>query len=230
MKTLRRIFKRSTKAALRCRDGFLLRLVRLVQLVRPITARLGALVPPPLPALSILCIWAAIPCLALGQLGAGVLVAWLGIFLDLMAGKLAWPTLDLRAFIGKGEHWSSLPALGLWYLALGWHCSGGNLLKGTSIDLATWVLIGAFVLDKALCAIFHQRHQQELREYRPVDAAFHLIAAQRNISLFQLSAGVLLDQVHLALVLISGWMICTLLFHAGRWLWVEVEEQLAQVS
>ena len=53
--------------------------------------------------------------------------------------------------------------------------------------------------------------------------SFHLIAARRNVSLLQLSVGALLDQAPLALVMMAAWMVCTLLFHAGRWLWVEIE-------
>ena len=191
-------------------------------LVRWITRQLSrtSLAPNLFTALSIAAIWAAVPCFAAGELGLGVLVAWLGVILDSVDGKLARLTL----------HLSAMPALGLWYLGLGWHCSGGNLFKDTPLALATWVLVGAFVLDKVVSGTFKKRQRKEIFDYRPVDAAFHLIAARRNISLLQLSVGVALDQAHLALVLMSAWMVCTLLFHAGRWLWVELEERQVQVQ
>jgi phosphatidylglycerophosphate synthase len=195
-------------------------------LVRWITRQLSrtTLSPNLFTALSILAIWAAVPCIALGQLGAGVLLAWVGVILDSVDGKLARLTLHLSEAMGVLEHLSATPGLGLWYLALGWHCSGGDLWGGTPLALATWALVGAFVLDKLVSTAFKQRHRRELFDYRPLDAAFHLIAARRNVSLLQLSVGVLLDQPHIALVSMAAWMVCTLLFHTGRWLWVEIEK------
>lgn len=195
-------------------------------LVRWITRQLSrtSLTPNLFTALSILAIWAAVPCFALGQLGAGVLLAWLGVILDSVDGKLARLILHLSEAMGTLEHLSAMPALGLWYLALGWHCSGGELLRDTPMALATWALVGSFVLDKIVSSAFKKRHRREIFDYRPVDAAFHLIAARRNVSLLQLSVGALLDQPHIALVSMAAWMVCTLCFHAGRWLWVEVEK------
>lgn len=178
-------------------------------------------------ALSILGIWAAVPCFASGHLGLGVLCAWAGVILDSVDGKLARLTLHLSETMGTLEHLSAMPGLGLWFVALGWHCTGGELLRETPLALATWALVGAFVLDKVVSATFKKRHRRELFDYRPLDAAFHLIAARRNVSLLQLSAGALLGEPYLALVLMAAWMVFTLAFHAGRWLWVEAETRLA---
>jgi phosphatidylglycerophosphate synthase len=201
-------------------------------LVRWLTRHLSRTSLPPnlFTALSILAIWAAVPCFALGQLGAGLLLAWLGVILDSVDGKLARLTLHLSETMGALEHLSATPGLGLWYLALGWHCTGGELLGDTPLALATWALVSAFVLDKIVSAAFKQRHRRELFDYRPLDAAFHLVAARRNVSLLQLSAGALVDQPHIALVSMAAWMVCTLCFHAGRWLWIETERLLAGPS
>ncbi|MCC7263809.1 MAG: CDP-alcohol phosphatidyltransferase family protein [Candidatus Latescibacteria bacterium] len=198
-------------------------------LVRWLTRQLSrtSLSPNLFTALSILAIWAAVPCFALGQLGLGVLCAWAGVILDSVDGKLARLTLHLSEAMGALEHLSAMPGLGLWFVALGWHCTGGELLRETPLALATWTLVGAFVLDKVVSATFKKRHRREIFDYRPLDAAFHLVAARRNVSLLQLSAGVLLGEPHLALVLMAAWMVFTLAFHAGRWLWVEVEQRPA---
>jgi phosphatidylglycerophosphate synthase len=201
-------------------------------LVRWITRQLSRTALPPnlFTALSILAVWAAVPCFALGELGPGVLLAWLGVILDSVDGKLARLTLHLSEAMGRLEHLSAAPGLAAWYLALGWHCTGGALWQDTPMALATWVLVGAFALDKVVSAGFRQRRGREIFDYRPLDAAFHLVAARRNVSLLQLSAGALLDQPHVALVSVAGWMVFTLCFHAGRWAWVEVEKQLAEPS
>ncbi len=201
-------------------------------LVRWTTRQLSRTSLPPnlFTALSILAIWAAVPCFALGQLGAGVLCAWVGVVLDSVDGKLARLTLHLSEAMGKLEHLSATPGLGLWFLALGWHCTGGELLQDAPLALATWALVGAFVLDKVVSATFKQRQRRELFDYRPLDAAFHLVAARRNVSLLQLSVGVVLELQQLALVLMAVWMVCTLAFHAGRWVWIELESRLSATS
>ncbi len=196
-------------------------------LVRWITRHLSRTALPPdlFTLLSLAGIWGAIPLLALGHLGAGAVVAWLGVILDSVDGKLARLTLHLNEGMGRLEHLAAMPGLGLWYAALGWHCTAGALLDWGPMALATWGLLAAFVADKAVSGAFKARHGRELFDYRPMDAAFHLVASRRNISLLLLSGGALLDQARLALALMAGWMGFTLLFHGGRWLWVEIEKK-----
>lgn len=172
---------------------------------------------------SIIGIWAAVPCFALGYIGWGLAAAWSGVILDSIDGKLARLTLHLSDAMGAFEHIAAMPGLGMWYFALGWFFSGGQLVDGSSLSLTTWSLVGAFLADKMLSGLFKKVSGREIFDYRPLDAAFHLIASRRNISLAILSLGALLDRVEQAFVLMALWMGITFVFHALRFAWAARE-------
>ena len=193
-------------------------------LVRWITRQLSATTLPPnlFTLLSVVCIWGAVPCFVLGHLGWGVLVAWCGVLLDSVDGKLARLTLQLSDAMGAFEHIAAMPGLGLWYAALGWHFSAGALFTTHPMALATWALLGVFLLDKIATGSFKKLYGRELFDYAPVDAAFHLIAGRRNTSLLLLTLGLVFDRAAESFALIGLWTAFTLLFHLGRFAWVAV--------
>ena len=178
--------------------------------------------------LSILSIWATVPCFAFGYLKTGVLVAWFGVILDSVDGKLARLSLHLSEAMGNIEHLAAAPGLGMWYVALGWHFSSGHLFSETPLALTTWLLVGAFLADKIASGGFKALYEKELFDYRPVDAAFHLFACRRNISLLILSAGVAGNSEAQAFALVALWMVSTLLFHLIRFAWIAVAEVRAR--
>ena len=169
--------------------------------------------------LSILCIWAAVPCFAFGFLGAGALVAWAGVILDSVDGKLARLRLHLNARMGAVEHLLAAPGLGLWYLAWGWHLSAGKLLGGEPEALWTWAAVAAYALDKMVSGGFKACYGRELFDYRPVDAVFHLFAARRNVTLLIMTAGAAAGREREAFVVLALWTLATLFFHALRFAW-----------
>lgn len=191
-------------------------------LVRWITRQLSetALTPNLFTVLSILSIWGAIPCFASGHFGWGVLVAWLGVILDSVDGKLARLRLHLSDVMGEIEHIAAMPGLGLWYMSMGWYLTGGELASAQGIALATWVLIAAFLLDKIASGGFKALYGKELFDYQRLDAAFHLIAARRNISLSMLTLGTLTGHLEAAFVATAGWTVATLVFHLLRFIWI----------
>ena len=172
--------------------------------------------------LSMLCIWSAVPCFALGHLGWGALVAWCGVLLDSVDGKLARLTLQLSDAMGALEHLAAMPGLGLWYLALGWHFSSGELWSTQNMAAMTWVLLGAFLLDKIATGSFKSLYNRELFDYAPVDAVFHLIAGRRNMSLLLLTLGLAGGLAPESFVLIGLWTVFTLCFHLSRFAWIAV--------
>ena len=56
--------------------------------------------------------------------------------------------------MGDFEHVAAMPGLGLWFLATGWHLSGGQLFAGDSIALGTWSLMALFLADKISSGLF----------------------------------------------------------------------------
>ena len=179
-----------------------------------------SLAPNLLTVMSLLCIWAAVPCFGCGFLGAGALVAWAGVILDSVDGKLARLRLHLSARMGPVEHILAAPGLGLWYIAWGWHLSAGELLAGGAEAVMTWTAVAAFVLDKIVSGGFRMRYGREIFDYRPLDAAFHLIAARRNVTLLIMTAGAASGREGEAFQAIAVWTLATLLFHASRFAWV----------
>ncbi|MDA0333945.1 MAG: CDP-alcohol phosphatidyltransferase family protein [bacterium] len=172
--------------------------------------------------LSIVSVWAAIPCFATGQLGWGVLSAWLGVILDSVDGKLARLTINLSDAMGRLEHAAAMPGLGLWFVALGWHLTDGRLLSGNPMSVACWVLVGTFLADKILTGAFRRVFGYELFDARPLDAAFHLLAARRNIHLLLLTVGVVLARVAPAYEWMAAGMVASFTFHAVRFAWIAV--------
>ena len=193
-------------------------------LVRWITRRLSAteLTPNLFTVLSILSIWGAIPLFANGWFGVGALVAWAGVILDSVDGKLARLRLHLSDTMGDIEHIAAMPGLGLWYVAVGWHLSGGELVGGSSAALITWMLVICFLLDKIVTGGFKSLYGKELFDYRYLDAVFHLVAARRNVSLFLLTLGAPGGNwgVERAFEAMAGWTVATLLFHVARFVWI----------
>jgi hypothetical protein len=191
-------------------------------LVRWITRLLSrtALTPNLFTLLSVAAVWGAVPCFALGHLGWGAAVAWTGVILDSVDGKLARLTLHLSDAMGDFEHLAAMPGLGLWLLALGWHLSGGHLLTPSPEAIACWVLLSTFLVDKGTSGLFRALVGRELFDYRPVDAAFHLVAARRNIHLAVLTVALPFGAARGAYLAMAAWMAATLAFHLGRFAWV----------
>jgi hypothetical protein len=170
--------------------------------------------------LSVFSIWGAVPCFAVGHFGAGVLVAWVGVILDSVDGKLARLRLHLSDAMGAFEHIAAMPGLGLWYAATGWHLTEGKLLALDGWALVTWVLLAAFLLDKCITGGFKAIFGKELFDYRPLDAAFHLVAARRNISLALMTLGALVGHLEPAFAATAAWTLATLAFHLLRFVWI----------
>lgn len=193
-------------------------------LVRWITRQLarGDWTPNFFTLLSVLCVWAASPLLATGNIGVGLLVAWAGVILDSVDGKLARLRLHLSDAMGTFEHLQAMPGLGLWFVAVGWHLSAGELLVLNPPAIATGVLLLAFLIDKATSGWFKAHMGREIFDYSRIDALFHLLAARRNIALLLLSVGGVLGHLVLSFYALACWMVFTLAFHLVRFAWVAI--------
>lgn len=172
--------------------------------------------PNALTLLSIAGIWAAVPLFATGHIGWGAAAAWLGVILDSVDGKLARLTVNLSDAMGSLEHAAAMPGLALWFVALGWHLSAGQLLSPTPASISCWVLLAAFLVDKLLSGGFKALFGYELFDARRLDAAFHLVAARRNVHLLLVTVGVVLGEVSSAFEWMAFGMVLTLLFHGLR--------------
>ncbi len=180
--------------------------------------------------LSVLGVWAAAPCLATGRLGWSLAAAWVGVLCDSIDGKLARLRLHLSESMGAFEHLTAMPGLALWYLGTGWYLTGGQLLAAGGVALVTWLFLAAFVLDKVVTGLFRSLSGRELFDAEPVDAAFHLIAGRRNISLVLLTLGTAADRLAAAFTAAAVWTGVTLAFHVVRFSWLRCRRVTAAGS
>ena len=201
-------------------------------LVRWITRQLarGKSTPNFYTLLTVFCVWIASPLIALGHIGEGLLVAWAGVILDSVDGKLARLRLHLSDEMGTFEHIAAMPVLALWFLAMGWHLSAGQLFTLLPVPLETWLLLAAFLLDKITSGLFKKVVGRELFDYRRIDALFHLVAARRNIALLILSAGGLLGYLEYSFHALMLWMAATLFFHLLRFYWVLISLRFSRAA
>ena len=191
-------------------------------LVRLITRGLSrtTLSPNLFTVLSILGIWVAIPCFATGHIALGCVSAWIGVLLDSVDGKLARLTLNLSDAMGTIEHLSAMPGLGLWFIAIGWHLTSGDLITPSAPMLACWATVIAFIVDKLVSGSFRKHFGRELFDVRPLDAFFHLFAVRRNMHLLILTLGARAHAVDAAFLVMAAGMVGTLLVHIGRYIWI----------
>jgi len=201
-------------------------------LVRWITRHLarGASTPNLYTLLSVFCVWLASPLIAVGHVGAGLSIAWAGVILDSVDGKLARLRLHLSDEMGAFEHIAAMPGLALWFVAMGWHLSVGQLSVLHPLSLVTWFLLATFLLDKVASGLFKKVVGRELFDYRRIDALFHLVAARRNIALLLLSLGALLGYLEQSFYVLVLWMAATLFFHLLRFFWVLVSLRFFRAS
>ncbi|MEC8990845.1 MAG: CDP-alcohol phosphatidyltransferase family protein [Candidatus Latescibacterota bacterium] len=170
--------------------------------------------------LSIAGIWLAIPCFATGHVALGCVSAWAGVLLDSIDGKLARLTLNLSDAMGTIEHLSAMPGLGLWFVAIGWHLTDGDLWTPSVAMLSCWTTVACFLVDKVVSGEFRRRFGRELFDARPFDAFFHLFAVRRNMHLLVLTIGVAAGLVESAFVAMAAGMVLTLAIHVLRFAWI----------
>jgi phosphatidylglycerophosphate synthase len=177
-----------------------------------------------LTALSVVCKFAAIPFFALGWLWTGLLLAWAFVILDSVDGKLARMTVRYSRLAGRIDQGTTLPAYLGWYLALGWHVSGGNIFTPPG-----WagIALAAFALfDKLSMMYFVRMFGRSLLDYEPVDRQIHLFNARKNL-LVVLMIGLLFEQTLPVFYMITFWMGLTFLAHLLRVLWVSYAKRAA---
>jgi phosphatidylglycerophosphate synthase len=159
-----------------------------------------------------------IPLFATGHLLVGVLLAALCGVLDGIDGKLARLTLRFSKGGDLLDHVSNTIYDGLWYLALGWYFSGGDL-RSTAAWL-TLVLFLAYCVERIVPGIFKKIHGVEIYDYEKLDNVVRLVGSRMNNNVWFLLLGILLGFAREAFYFISLWMLTTALWHTIRLFWV----------
>jgi phosphatidylglycerophosphate synthase len=162
----------------------------------------------------VICSLAAIPLFAMGWMGTGLAVAFVFVIADSLDGKLARMTVRFSKVADKVDHFTSPTFEACYYLAWGWHFSGGDF--STAPGKSAVLLACVFLMDRIVTSVFGCKYGRSLLDYNKCDARFHLIAARRNINLFIMAIGVVLQNPLAALYAATLWMFITMLWHIYR--------------
>lgn len=149
-----------------------------------------------------------------GQWAAGLAAAWLMTFLDTVDGKLARVTLTSSKWGDAFDHGIDLIHPPFWYVAWGLGLSTAGL--ALSPDVLAWTLgliIGGYVLQRAMEGIAIKAFRLEIHIWRPIDTAFRQITARRNPNLVILTASVIAGRPDWGLLAVAAWTVVCLVLH-----------------
>ena len=154
---------------------------------------------------------------ALGRVGLGILAALMFGVVDGLDGKLSRVKVETTKR-GEWEHHFDTFIENSWWVANAFHLWQAGQLPNAFYFLA--LLIGSDVLDG-----FGKRRAKRatgrlLDDVAPFDRAFRLIAARRNVYIWLLACGFLLNALSQTYAFICGWAAVTAAVHLLRSAWI----------
>jgi phosphatidylserine synthase len=157
-----------------------------------------------------------------GAFGAGLVCAWAMTFLDTVDGKLARVTLASSRIGDVMDHGLDLVHPPFWWWAWGIGLGAGH-------GFATAIVVGGYLVGRALEGAFLARFGFETHSWRPIDGLFRTITARRNPNLILLSVGAIARRPDLGLVMVALWTLASLGFHALRLIQAEADRSRGAV-
>jgi phosphatidylglycerophosphate synthase len=164
---------------------------------------------------------------AYGWYGWGLLAGWLMTFLDTVDGKLARVTVTSSKFGHYFDHLIDLIHPPIWYIlwGLGLGVSRFNFI-GLSIDAVFWLIVVGYAVGRLVEGAFLAwLGKFGIFCWRPIDSYFRLITARRNPCLILLTAGTLVGQPAVGLLLVAIWTVVTSVFLLCRLLMALMSQQ-----
>lgn len=161
---------------------------------------------------------AVIGLFAYGHYGWGLLLGWIMTFLDTVDGKLARVTSQSSRLGDALDHGLDLVHPPLWYIAWGMGLgASGALLPGISLPIAYGLIVGGYVLGRAIEGVFMFRLAPfQIFSWRPVDSWFRLVAARRNPNLILLTVAAIGGRPDWGLAAVTVWTVASTLILGWR--------------
>jgi phosphatidylglycerophosphate synthase len=153
----------------------------------------------------------------LGRVGPGILAALIFGVVDGLDGKLSRVKVETSKR-GEWEHHVDTFVENSWWAAIAFHLWQAGQLPTAFYFLA--LLIGSHVLDGFAKRRAQRATGRRLDDVAPFDRAFRLIGARRNIYVWVLAFGFLLNALPRAYVFICGWAAVTAVVHWLRSTWI----------
>ena len=152
-----------------------------------------------------------------GRVGLGILAALIFGITDGVDGKQSRVKIETTER-GKWEHHLDYLIENSWWLAIAFHLWRSGQFPNAVYFLA--LLIGSHLLDEFAKRRAKMATGRLLDDVAPFDRAFRLIAARRNVNVWILACGFLLDALPQSYAVICGWAAISAAIHLVRSIWI----------
>lgn len=160
----------------------------------------------------------ALPLFFCGYVFGGLLLAAISGILDGVDGKLARLTLRYSRGGDLLDHVGNTIFDALWYLAMGWHFSGG--MSHATGTVLTAILLLSYLVHRIVPGLFRHIHRYEIYDFEEIDKLVRLIGARMNNNIWLMLAGSVFGYAREAYFFVCVWMAVTGLWYLLRFLWV----------
>jgi phosphatidylglycerophosphate synthase len=153
----------------------------------------------------------------LGRVGLGILAALIFGLVDGLDGKLSRVKVETTK-PGEWEHHLDYLIENSWWLAIAFHLWRSGQFPNVFYFFA--LLVGSHLLDEFAKRRAKMAKGRLLDDVAPFDRAFRLIAARRNVYVWILGCGFLLDALPQSYAIMCGWAAFSAAVHLVRSIWI----------
>ena len=154
---------------------------------------------------------------ALDRVGLGILAALIFGIVDGLDGKQSRVKIEMTER-GKWEHHLDYLIENSWWAAIAFHLWRSGQFPSVFYFFA--LLIGSHLLDEFAKRRAKMAKGRLLDDVTPFDRAFRLVAARRNVYIWILACGFLLDAFPKSYAVICGWAAVSAAVHVVRSIWI----------
>jgi len=154
---------------------------------------------------------------ALNHVGLGILAALIFGIVDGLDGKQSRVKIEMTER-GKWEHHLDYLIENSWWAAIAFHLWRSGQFPSVFYFFA--LLIGSHLLDEFAKRRAKMAKGRLLDDVTPFDRAFRLVAARRNVYIWILACGFLLDAFPKSYAVICGWAAVSAAVHVVRSIWI----------
>jgi phosphatidylglycerophosphate synthase len=152
-----------------------------------------------------------------GRVGLGILAALIFGIIDGVDGKQSRVKIETTER-GKWEHHLDYLIENSWWLAIAFYLWRSGQFPNVFYFFA--LLVGSHLLDQFAKRRAKMATGRLLDDVAPFDRAFRLIAARRNVYVWILACGLLLDALPQSYAVICGWAAFSAAVHLVRSIWI----------
>ncbi len=152
-----------------------------------------------------------------GRIGLGIIAALIFGIVDGLDGKQSRVKIETTER-GKWEHHLDYLIENSWWLAIAFHLWRTGQFRTVFYFFA--LLVGSHLLDEFAKRRAKMAKGRLLDDVAPFDRAFRLIAARRNVYVWILACGFLLDALPQSYGIMCGWAALSAAVHLGRSIWI----------